>query len=995
MADPNQNPRERIAAAEFEQILSKNWFDPSYLRKEIRALREANRLTPRPASVQIDGREVTREAAERDLTQFFNSLPSDASRIQTLDLSNPEHIALLDDLVISVAGLTPTPPPSNIPVNLQELVKIHEAALATQAATAPAGADLAAIFARRRDQANVIAELNQIRNAARERLFWAASNSRYVSDLQAAMGIRRSVVEGILKQRIDQVVDQAITAQAFRQAQLLTQDPQQLATYFTKQLQDILKKEGDVAFTALETNKKDKVAALQKIKEAVAAESANAKHSIEEVGKDIRSHPANRDVAAKSAAAAIEKVAVTKLSVKQQERLAGELAKRVGDESAQLRVVARVMPGATPDQQREVLGKIAPLVEAYAKSASAPSPLEIADQNTILSEVRLHPGRFPAPFVRAVRSGAFSTPESAAGVLTLSRELGISVDAAILHAGGVDATRLALSLSNGRRALGLQTMQALSRTDPFVLRLSALGMDQARISQAIQSETLKLPLLRSFQPASASARRSVNLGEFFRSANPFPAISYNFGRIPPVRSIAAPIRSFFSGLRVQYGFGRIGRGFRAASRLPFAPFRAVGGMVGRGVGAVKSWAGVKIRSGLARAGAWLAKKGVTTAAAKLGGALLSKGTAALLAQAVPIVGQVVGALTALSAIGDIGKFLWDHKEGAAKLGLGLLVAGGLILKGILGAVGSAIWGLLGGGIGAAIGFALGGPVGALIGGGIGTGIGLWVGSGGLASLSSGIGSMIGSAATGIGNFLGALTAPSLTAGLGGTIATVGIGSLAFGAAITTFFIQPAINAALFVPSGIGGISGGNYLPGCPAEMWPVDLLKGQTYYIAQGPGGWATHGPSLPNQEPNCPTDRDPDRRCSYVEAIDIAPPIGVVTPDNVIIASHPGTVIKAAVDGYGSNYVQVQDNCGANFISVYVHMSVVSVLEGQPINTGDPIGIMGSTGRSSGPHLHYEFRNPNGSYKTRQDPPPFMIQPFIPKTVPGGCVQNCNVSLP
>ena len=38
-----------------------------------------------------------------------------------------------------------------------------------------------------------------------------------------------------------------------------------------------------------------------------------------------------------------------------------------------------------------------------------------------------------------------------------------------------------------------------------------------------------------------------------------------------------------------------------------------------------------------------------------------------------------------------------------------------------------------------------------------------------------------------------------------------------------------------------------------------------------------------------------------------------------------------------------------------YAHMSAISVVEGQKVAFGDKVGELGSTGRSTGPHLHYE----------------------------------------
>jgi murein DD-endopeptidase MepM/ murein hydrolase activator NlpD len=56
--------------------------------------------------------------------------------------------------------------------------------------------------------------------------------------------------------------------------------------------------------------------------------------------------------------------------------------------------------------------------------------------------------------------------------------------------------------------------------------------------------------------------------------------------------------------------------------------------------------------------------------------------------------------------------------------------------------------------------------------------------------------------------------------------------------------------------------------------------------------------------------------------------------------------------------------------LTLYGHLSRVSVRCGQRVNGGQPIGAVGSTGQSSGPHLHFEIRpgggepvNPAGGY--------------------------------
>ncbi|MGN1193874.1 MAG: murein hydrolase activator EnvC family protein [Acutalibacteraceae bacterium] len=74
------------------------------------------------------------------------------------------------------------------------------------------------------------------------------------------------------------------------------------------------------------------------------------------------------------------------------------------------------------------------------------------------------------------------------------------------------------------------------------------------------------------------------------------------------------------------------------------------------------------------------------------------------------------------------------------------------------------------------------------------------------------------------------------------------------------------------------------------------------------------------------------------------------------IYASRAGTVIKAAWGntGYG-NYVIIDH--GDGFVSLYGHCSSLSVSTGQSVSKGQHIANVGSTGNSTGPHLHFEVR--------------------------------------
>ena len=89
-----------------------------------------------------------------------------------------------------------------------------------------------------------------------------------------------------------------------------------------------------------------------------------------------------------------------------------------------------------------------------------------------------------------------------------------------------------------------------------------------------------------------------------------------------------------------------------------------------------------------------------------------------------------------------------------------------------------------------------------------------------------------------------------------------------------------------------------------------------------------------------------------YHKAIDIANKGG-----STILAADSGTVIGAGwLDGYGYGNRIIIDH-GNGYVTLYAHLSTVQVKAGQKVNRGDLIGRMGSTGRSTGTHLHFEIR--------------------------------------
>jgi murein DD-endopeptidase MepM/ murein hydrolase activator NlpD len=87
------------------------------------------------------------------------------------------------------------------------------------------------------------------------------------------------------------------------------------------------------------------------------------------------------------------------------------------------------------------------------------------------------------------------------------------------------------------------------------------------------------------------------------------------------------------------------------------------------------------------------------------------------------------------------------------------------------------------------------------------------------------------------------------------------------------------------------------------------------------------------------------------------------------VVSTADGTVIKAGPNGAYGNTVQVDHGHGLS--TLYAHLSRVNVRVGDKVRRGDLVGAVGNTGRSTGPHLHYEVKL-NG---IPQDPSRFILE--------------------
>ena len=128
-----------------------------------------------------------------------------------------------------------------------------------------------------------------------------------------------------------------------------------------------------------------------------------------------------------------------------------------------------------------------------------------------------------------------------------------------------------------------------------------------------------------------------------------------------------------------------------------------------------------------------------------------------------------------------------------------------------------------------------------------------------------------------------------------------------------------------------------------------ETSRGTVSDIHKLPSGWPVQG---------CITSRFGTRRIGrhteFHPGLDIAVPIGTE-----VFATADGEVVFAArQSGYG-NLVVIDHGNGVT--TRYGHLSKISVTSGQQMNRGNAIGLSGSTGRSTGTHVHYEVRE-NGA---------------------------------
>ena len=131
-----------------------------------------------------------------------------------------------------------------------------------------------------------------------------------------------------------------------------------------------------------------------------------------------------------------------------------------------------------------------------------------------------------------------------------------------------------------------------------------------------------------------------------------------------------------------------------------------------------------------------------------------------------------------------------------------------------------------------------------------------------------------------------------------------------------------------------GVRVTRFMPGMPGSCAPMTGSGGSGAWVNPMGGGYTVTAPFY-----------------QFHSGIDLGSVIGVP-----VVAADTGKVIFAGWNNWGYGYLVVLDH-GNGWTTYYGHLSSVGVSCGQMVSRGQFVGGVGSTGNSTGPHLHFEMR--------------------------------------
>ncbi|MEK7170868.1 MAG: M23 family metallopeptidase [Patescibacteria group bacterium] len=166
--------------------------------------------------------------------------------------------------------------------------------------------------------------------------------------------------------------------------------------------------------------------------------------------------------------------------------------------------------------------------------------------------------------------------------------------------------------------------------------------------------------------------------------------------------------------------------------------------------------------------------------------------------------------------------------------------------------------------------------------------------------------------------------------------------------VGAIFLVPMLIVMILTQAGFNLIS--DALATSDPQTQVVEIhnpANGETIDHIDAPRVWPANGVvTLEFGEPNLPY-------YLFHTGIDIADPHGQI--GSPVVAFMKGKIRYADTGGDLGTHVVIEHN--SYLTSTYGHLSALAVTAGDDIEMGEPIGLMGSTGQSSGPHLHFEIR--------------------------------------
>ena len=173
-------------------------------------------------------------------------------------------------------------------------------------------------------------------------------------------------------------------------------------------------------------------------------------------------------------------------------------------------------------------------------------------------------------------------------------------------------------------------------------------------------------------------------------------------------------------------------------------------------------------------------------------------------------------------------------------------------------------------------------------------------------------------------------------------------------ALPLFMVFSAMSGML---GGLPGLAGGSQVDGFAVGDATVVVGRGEplppgSFTVSQG-FGCTPVGVELPPPPPySCPPDGSHPSYLRFHSGIDLAAALG--TP---VVAVTSGTArVIASENGFGLHIVLSPPAAApAQATYLYGHLSGVAVVDGQHVSAGQVIGVVGTSGNSTGPHLHFE----------------------------------------